>query len=196
MLDYIKGKIIDIYDNVVIVENNGIAFEIAVSITTLVGLKIDQSVCLYTYFQVREDAFNLFGFSSRDEKKMFLRLISVGGVGPKVALAVLSGVRINELAMAILNNDAATLLKVKGLGKKTAERIILELKGKISPIEAFGGSTDTSASKTAISKEGEEAITVLMSLGLSSVDATRRTRKCIEDGCITAEEILSRALKG
>ena len=194
MIDFVIGKIIEINDNVVVVENNGIGFELFVSMTTLVGLKEGNTVKFFTYLQVREDGFSLFGFASRDEKKMFLRLISVGGVGPKVALSVLSGVSINELAMAILNNDTAKLTRVKGLGKKTAERIILELKEKISPIEAIGANEKISQAK--ISKEGEEAICVLMSLGLSNADATSRVRKCIETGYSTAEEILSHALKG
>lgn len=194
MIDFVIGKIIEINDNVVVVENNGIGFELFVSMTTLVGLKEGNTVKFFTYLQVREDGFSLFGFASRDEKKMFLRLISVGGVGPKVALSVLSGVSINELAMAILNNDTAKLTRVKGLGKKTAERIILELKEKISPIEAIGANEKTSQAE--ISKEGEEAICVLMSLGLSNADATSRVRKCIETGYSTAEEILSHALKG
>ena len=194
MIDFVIGKIIEINDNVVVVENNGIGFEFFVSMTTLVGLKEGNTVKFFTYLQVREDGFSLFGFASRDEKKMFLRLISVGGVGPKVALSVLSGVSINEIAMAILNNDTAKLTRVKGLGKKTAERIILELKEKISPIEAIGANEKTSQAK--ISKEGEEAICVLMSLGLSNADATSRVRKCIETGYSTAEEILSHALKG
>ena len=194
MIDFVIGKIIEINDNVVVVENNGIGFEFFVSMTTLVGLKEGNTVKFFTYLQVREDGFSLFGFASRDEKKMFLQLISVGGVGPKVALSVLSGVSINELAMAILNNDTAKLTRVKGLGKKTAKRIILELKEKISPIEAIGANEKTSQAK--ISKEGEEAICVLMSLGLSNADATSRVRKCIETGYSTAEEILSHALKG
>lgn len=194
MIDFVIGKIIEINDNVVVVENNGIGFELFVSMTTLVGLKEGNTVKFFTYLQVKEDGFSLFGFASRDEKKMFLRLISVGGVGPKVALSVLSSVSINELAMAILNNDTAKLTRVKGLGKKTAERIILELKEKISPIEAIGANEKTSQAK--ISKEGEEAICVLMSLGLSNADATSRVRKCIETGYSTAEEILSHALKG
>lgn len=194
MIDFVIGKIIEINDNTVVVENNGIGIEIFVSMATLVGLKEGNTVKFFTYLQVREDGFSLFGFASRDEKKMFLRLISVGGVGPKVALSVLSGVSINELAMAILNNDTLKLTRVKGLGKKTAERIILELKEKISPIEAIGVTEKTP--QTTISKDGEEAICVLMSLGLSNADATLRVRKCIESGCLTAEEILSRALKG
>lgn len=194
MIDFVIGKIIEINDNIVVVENNGIGIELFVSMATLVGLKEGNNVKFFTYLQVREDGFSLFGFASRDEKKMFLRLISVGGVGPKVALSVLSGVSINELAMAILNNDTAKLTRVKGLGKKTAERIILELKEKISPIEAIGATEKNS--QTTISREGEEAIYVLMSLGLSNPDATSRVRKCIESGYSTAEEILSHALKG
>ena len=195
MLNYIKGKIVEICDNLVVVENNGIAYEVFVSTATLVGLKEEQQVCLYTYLQVKEDAFCLFGFSTKDEKKMFLRLTSVAGVGPKVALSVLSGVKINELAMAILNNDAMALTRIKGLGKKTAERIILELKGKILPTEALGVEEKLTP-KTQLSKEGEEAIMVLVSLGLTNADATARTRKCIENGYTTAEEILAHALKG
>ena len=194
MIDFIAGKIVEINDNLVVVENNGVGFELNVSTATLVGLKENQEIKFFTHLQVREDGYSLFGFSSRDEKKMFLRLISVGGVGPKVALGVLSGVSLSELAMAILNNDIATLIRVKGLGKKTAERIILELKEKISPFEAICGTKKTF--QTEISQEGEEAICVLVSLGLSTADATTRVRKCIENGYLRAEEILSHALKG
>ncbi|MGN0783245.1 MAG: Holliday junction branch migration protein RuvA [Christensenellales bacterium] len=195
MIDFISGKVADINENVVVLENNGIGYEITVSMTTLVGLTVGQTVSVFVYLQVREDGYSLFGFANRDEKRMFLRLISVGGVGPKVALSVLSGVGLKELAMAILNNDTVTLTRVKGLGKKTAERIILELKEKISPTEAIGASSK-STETTAVSSEGEEAIAVLTSLGLTVADATQRVKKCIEEGYVTAESILSHALKG
>ncbi len=195
MIDFISGKVVDINENVVVVENNNIGYEIVVSLSALVGLGVGQTVKFYVYLQVREDGYSLFGFLNKDEKKMFLRLISVSGVGPKVALSVLSGVSLSELAMAILNDDVATLTRIKGLGKKTAERLILELKEKISPIEAIGA-TAKSSSDVIVTKDGEEAISVLISLGLSSADAMRRVKKCIEDGCDTAESILARALKG
>ncbi|MDY5678222.1 MAG: Holliday junction branch migration protein RuvA [Eubacteriales bacterium] len=195
MIDFISGKVADINENVVVLENNGIGYEITVSMTTLVGLTVGQTVSVFVYLQVREDGYSLFGFANKDEKRMFLRLISVSGVGPKVALSVLSGVGLRELAMAILNNDTATLTRVKGLGKKTAERIILELKEKISPTEAIGAPSK-STETTAVSSEGEEAIAVLTSLGLTVADATQRVKKCIEEGYVTAESILSHALKG
>ncbi len=194
MFSFICGAVMSINDNTVVLKNNGIGFELQVSNATLVNISEGKTVQLFVYLQTRDDGMSLFGFSSENEKTMFLRLISVGGVGPKVALSVLSGLKLSDLALAILNNDCATLMRVKGIGKKTAERIILELKEKISPFEAVGAKIG--AKQQPMPTEGEEAIGVLMTLGLSKADATERVLKAVKEGFVSAQEILSKALKG
>ncbi len=194
MFSFICGEVISINDNVVVLKNNGIGFELQVSNATLVNISEGKTVQLFVYLQTREDGMSLFGFYSENEKNMFLRLISVGGVGPKVALSVLSGLKLSDLALAILNSDSAALMRVKGIGKKTAERIILELKEKISPLEAIGAKN--TSDKQPLPTEGEEAVGVLLALGLNRADATQRVLKAVEEGFVTAQEILAKALKG
>lgn len=138
MINFVIGEVVGIEDGLLVVSNNGIGFEINVSNKTLSDFSlIGEVVTVYTYMQVREDDVSLFGFSTKEEKKMFLMLISVNGVGPKMALQILSGIRPDDLSAAIVSEDAASLVRIKGLGKKTAERIVLELKGKISPMEVL-----------------------------------------------------------
>ena len=131
MYSYIKGRVEDISEGFVVVEAAGLGYEIAVSTTTLSCLKLGQETKLFLYQSVREDDISLFGFATASEKSMFLKLISVSGIGPKIALGVLSGVNVNALANAIISGDVKTLAKIKGIGKKTAERIVLELKENV-----------------------------------------------------------------
>ena len=131
MLGFVSGKVVSIYEGTAVVENNGLGFELAVSSNTLDSLKTGADVKLFTYLQLREDGLTLFGFATVEEKEVFLKLISVSGIGPKVALSVLSGLKMSDLSSAIVTGDMAVLTSVKGLGKKTAERIVLELKDKV-----------------------------------------------------------------
>ena len=128
MLGYIKGKILQAENGVVLLENGGVGYEIVCSASVYAKLLNEGEGEVYTYLAVREDDISLYGFVSPEEKKMFLKLTSVSGVGPKMGIGILSAMNLGQLAVAIATADVRTLSSVKGLGKKTAERIVLELK--------------------------------------------------------------------
>ena len=132
MIAYIKGKVIDEFDGGVVLENNGIGYEILCSSGLIAELSSKKEGGAYTYLQVREDGLSLFGFANKEEKRMFLKLVAISGIGPKMAMGILSGMKLSDLATAIATGDVKGLSKIKGLGKKTAERIILELRESIS----------------------------------------------------------------
>ncbi|MDE6471994.1 MAG: Holliday junction branch migration protein RuvA [Clostridia bacterium] len=174
----ITGKVVYYEEGKVVLENNGIAYELGVSANTLSTFaKKGETVTAYTYLKVAEDEMSLYGFYSKEEKAMFINLISVSGVGPKTALQILSGIDLQRLAIAIVNSDAKTLAKVKGLGKKTAERIILELKEKIAEV---GGSDDSDSFFGLLGSEDTskdevvgDAVLALVSLGISKTEAVK-----------------------
>lgn len=118
MIAFIKGKVIDEFEGGVVLENNGIGYEILCSAALLAKLSAEKEGGVFTYLQVKEDGLSLFGFDNKEEKRMFLKLISVSGIGPKMAMGILSGMRVNELATAIAMNDVKGLSRIKGLGKK------------------------------------------------------------------------------
>ena len=132
MIGYVYGKVMNIDGNTLLVENNGIGYEIICSASALARMNEKKEGGLYTYTQVKEDGISLFGFDTMEEKKMFLKLISVSGVGAKMGITVLGGMRLRDLALAIATSDVKMLSSIKGLGKKTAERIIVELREKVS----------------------------------------------------------------
>lgn len=179
-----------------VVENNGLGFELAVSSNTLDSLKIGlRTLSCLSYLQLREDGLTLFGFATVEEKEMFLKLISVSGIGPKVALSVMSGLKMSDLSSAIVTGDIALLTSVKGLGKKTAERIVLELKDKVDVSREAFVNVSPAAKGSLLSSEANEAVSVLVSLGLSRQDAAARIKNASENGAETTEELLSYALK-
>ncbi len=171
MYAYIVGKVDSFGDGFIVVEAGGIGYYVNVSNSTVAKFgKVGEMVKLYTYLAVREDDMSLYGFYSQDEKKMFLRLITVSGVGPKMAISILSASDISTLTTCIISGDSKTLSKVKGIGKKTAERIIVELKENIGDDGvAFlsGGLTQTPEADSMT----EEALEVLTTLGVSKTDA-------------------------
>ncbi len=199
MINFVIGEVVGIEDGLLVVSNNGIGFEINVSNKTLSDFSlIGEVVTVYTYIQVREDDVSLFGFSTKEEKKMFLMLISVNGVGPKMALQILSGIRPDDLSAAIVSEDAASLVRIKGLGKKTAERIVLELKGKISPMEVLLTSKKgVSVFEPAFSSTGDqaEALAVLLSLGMTRAEAQRHIADAVKNGCSSSEDIVRYAIR-
>lgn len=195
----IKGKVTRIDENVAIVENNGIGYEVVCSYSTLDDLTKDsQEKTVYTYLQVREDAMALYGFSSLEEKKMFLNLISVSGIGPKMAVTILSGVSARSLAGAVVSGNVKMLTSVKGLGKKTAERIILELREKVAESAKtqenmnFDGFENVKADVN-LSREMLDAIAILTELGIKKEEATRMVK---EKALLTdkADEIIRKCL--
>ena len=131
MISYIKGDIKAISEDGFIIENNNMGFFINSTLTSLSNIQINNEYKIYTSMQVREDDISLYGFYSKDELEMFLLLISVSTIGPKIALGMLSSISADEIKIAIVNNDIDTLTKAKGIGKKTASRIILELVDKV-----------------------------------------------------------------
>ena len=189
MINYIEGKLTLKDEGLIVVECNGIGYEIFASETTINSLPFINERCkILTYLQVKEDGMALFGFATREEKDMFLKLISINGIGPKMAVGVLSGIKLPELITAIYNQDIKLLCTIKGLGKKTAERVLLELKDQVfsavTPIEA---SFDQSVV--------EDATEALIALGVGKNEAYRLAKENAGEG-VTVEEIITKALRG
>lgn len=195
MFSYIKGILIEKKENYIVVENNGVGYEIGISNNTLCGLPNEnEEVKIFTYFQVREDGVNLFGFASIEEKRMFLDLISVSGVGAKSALQILSGIKLKDLGVAIVSEDIKMLSKIKGCGKKTAERIIVELKDKI---DAFGYAIDSDLPLSNTQYDQNiltDLCEVLVSLGLNKGEAMQVAKMNYKDG-VSEEELLQNCLR-
>lgn len=196
MLGYIKGKVLHSSDGTVLLENNGIGYEVLCSGAAYAKLISDGQGEVYTCLQVRDDGISLFGFVSLEEKNMFLKLISVSGVGPKMGITILSSMNINDIAVAIANSDVKKLTAAKGLGKKTAERIILELREKVSAEslpEKGAAAPEQPAEK--ISDKEEDAVVGLMSLGYTRAESVRAVKRAEEAGAKSMEEIIMTALR-
>lgn len=194
MIGYIKGNLLSAADGVVVLENNGIGYEIACSAAVYQKLIDNKGGETYTYLAVREDGVYLYGFISPEEKAMFLKLISVSGVGPKMGITVLSNMKLDDLAIKIATSDVKGLSKVKGLGKKTAERIILELREKIT---ADVCSAETTESQKEFVPDGnqEDAIIALMSLGFTKQECVGAVKAATENGATTIEQIIAYSIK-
>ena len=194
MIAFIKGKVIDEFEGGVVLENNGIGYEILCSAALLAKLSAEKEGGVFTYLQVKEDGLSLFGFENKEEKRMFLKLISVSGIGPKMAMGILSGMRVNELATAIAMNDVKGLSRIKGLGKKTAERIILELRESVSAENAAIAAEDSFVAPV-FTSEDEDAIIALMGLGFSGIQSRNAVKTAKEQGAETIQDVISFALK-
>ncbi len=193
MYSYLNGEVVKCEDSNVIMDVGGVGYELAVSAYTLADCKVGQKQRLYTYLQIKEDGIQLFGFSTEEEKKMFLRLISVSGVGCKMAQAVLSGIDSNALAVAIFNGDTKQLNKIKGIGKKTAERLVLELKEKVI-VDASAIPQEVHTATT-LTKDKQDAIAILVSLGKSQADAEKLIEAASKLGATTATELVNMAFR-
>lgn len=193
MIAFLVGTIESKSENTLLLDVNGVGYELCVSNTTLASLPMQGEVVkVLTYLQVKEDGVALYGFATEEEKGMFLKLITVSGIGPKMAISILSGIRLSDLLVAIVNEDSNLLSKIKGLGKKSAERICLELKDKVT-------ATGTLFDENTMSGEYNEsalndAVETLVSLGINRNEAYKLARsKATAD--ITAEEIIMKVLK-
>jgi len=195
MFNYIKGQITDIQDSYLVIEAGGVGYELNCSGHTLSALKIGDEKKIFVHYSSGEAGVFLYGFYSKEEKAMFLRLISISGIGPKAAITVLGGVLPNELATIILSGDIDRLVKIKGVGKKTAERIILELKDKVySEFKDTPLVFDGIVSKP-LSDVSHDAVLALMSMGYSKNEATQAISKVKCDG-LGLDQIIIEALKG
>lgn len=195
MIAYLRGVLAEKEITRVVVECHGVGYEAAIPLSTFDRLPAEGAeVKLYTHHEVREDAQLLFGFATKPERDMFRLVTTVSGVGPKLALAVLSGLTVGDLQLAVSQGDAKRLAAVKGIGKKTAARIVVELKDKINPIEALANATvETSREQGAVLRD---AMLALAALGFSEDIARAKVQQVLdgEPGLADVETILKRAL--
>ena len=194
MLGFVKGILREKdYDNIT-VECGGVGFNIMVTNSCMANLPgLDEEVKIYTYLHVREDEMSLYGFESPEEKRLFLQLITVSGVGSKTAIGILSAERMSAIINSIINEDTSVIANCKGIGKKTAERIILELKDKIKPFDYIIPNDNLFDAMQENSKALEDALIVLTSLGLSKNDATKKAKEVMTKHD-SAEQIVAKVL--
>lgn len=203
MISYVKGPLVEVSGDRIVIETGNVGLEIRVPLSLLDELpKTGEQVKVYTYFQVREDAMSLYGFLHRQDREMFQQLLGVNGVGPKGALGILSALRPDELRMAIISGDAKAISKAPGIGVKTAQRVILDLKDKVSPEDLFSSleedGPDTAGASLSADVRGDaakEAIQALVALGYSNLEAARAVRKAEITEDMTAEDVLKASLR-
>ena len=196
MIGYLKGKILSLGTDTALIETAaGVGFEVLLSGSARGSLSGRTEGEVYTYLQVREDGVSLFGFSSLEEKEMFLKLISVSSVGPKMGIAALSQMSAGDIATAIATNDVKRLSAVKGMGKKTAERIILELREKVSAV-ASQSAAGEAVPAVQISASDEDAVVALMTLGFTRNESAKAIARAREKGATEIEDIIRLALQG
>ena len=198
MYAYIKGEIADISEDNLVLECNNIGYNIRIPLSVAQRLPgIGAVVKIYTYTSVREDAFNLFGFLSKDDLEIYKKLIAVNGIGPKGALSILSAMSADDLRMAIVSGDAKAIAKAPGVGNKSAERIILELKDKIGLRLSFEEDTDFAKNSDASGNSAakNEAIEALVSLGYTPTEALKAVKQLELTEDMDSGAILKQALK-
>ena len=195
MIYSLTGKVTRVDENLVEVNVNGVGYEVCCSASVYQKLTTDKCGEAYTYMAVREDGVSLYGFISPEEKNMFLKLISVSGVGPKMGITVLSGLSLSDLVTKIATQDVKGLSKVKGLGKKTAERIILELREKIGCVDEDTGEVLLFNDKPVEEAVNQDAVVALMSLGFSKGESVEAVKKAQNLGETQIEKIIASALK-
>lgn len=195
MIGYLKGKVLSTTADTAIVVVGGVGYEVYCSGSAFSKMTEGAECELYTYLQVSEqNGVQLYGFSSMQEKAMFLKLISVSGVGPKVGISVLSQMSVNDVALAVATGDVKALSRVKGMGRKTAEKIIVELRDRV--IAPVAGATAEASPIVHISGGDEDAVVALISLGFTRAESERAVSKAKASGAKTVEEIIMQSLKG
>ena len=201
MIAYLKGEVVEIEEEKLILECGDIGYNISMPASALDGtLRPGQEVKIHTHLHVREDAMQLYGFLTRDDLKMFRMLLGVSGIGPKAALGILSGLSADELRFAVLSDDIKTISRAPGVGKKTAQKMILELKDKLDLQEAFDTKTmhvqEASQAETGgLVDAKKEAVQALTALGYSGSEALRAVKQVDVSPDMNVEEILKQALK-
>lgn len=196
MISYIKGQLVEVFGDTIVVENNGIGFNIKVPATVISRFsKIGESVKVYTYLQIREESHNLFGFLTRDDLNIFKMLINVNGIGPKGALAILSTISPNDLRFAVISGDVKLISSAPGIGSKTAQKLIIELKDKVSLEDALENTLYENGTDMADSEARNEAIEALCALGYGSAQAVRAVNEVEDIESKDSEVILKEALK-
>lgn len=201
MISYVRGILAEKFEDSVVVEAGGLGYRIFVPVSVLSELpKLGDTVKIYTYYSVKEDSVSLFGFLTRQDLEMFRMLIGVNGVGPKSALGVLSVLSPDTLRLAIISGDAKAISKAPGIGSKTAQRIILDLKDKVKAEDIlYGGNEMVSGGGameiSGVGEVGKEAVEALTALGYSASEATGAVRRVTITETMTAEDVLKASLK-
>ena len=200
MISYIRGTLAEKNEDSAVVEAHGVGYQIFVPVPVLSELPpLGESVKIYTYFSVREDGMSLFGFLSRQDLAMFKQLIGVNGIGPKSALGILSALRPDVLRMAVASGDAKTISRAPGVGPKTAQRIILDLKDKIRLEDVLAGGLEESLAVpeeiSGVGQAGKEAVEALTALGYSAAEAAGAVKKVKITEEMTAEDVLKGPLR-
>lgn len=198
MIGFVNGEIEEMYEDRVLIDCGFMGYNIFVCGNVLESCSIGQEIKLYTYLNVREDAMNLFGFLSKDELKVFKLLITVNGIGPKGALAILTIMSPNDLRYAIMTEDSKLISKAPGVGAKTAQKVILELKDKLD-MDAVVNIIDDDIIKrnndNVHNEIIEEAVEALVSLGYTQKEITKIIKSCDITECKTTEDVIKLVLK-
>ncbi len=195
MIGYLNGKLVALSPTQTFVDVNGIGYEVQLTLNTYEQIKDKESVLLYTHLQIREDAWVLYGFATEHEKEAFQKLLSVSGVGAATARVLLSSLTPDELARIVASGDSKSLEKVKGIGAKSAQRIILELKGKLLP--GAVALTGVPAGQSNVNAVSDDALLALVGLGIPKANAEKAVRKSLESLSedVSVEELIKTALK-
>lgn len=189
MIGFLTGKIISSKPTQIILDVNGVGYSVNISINTFEKIAEKEIVSLFIHTSVKEDSITLFGFFTQSEKEMFELLISISGIGPKLGLGILSGIMVDDLIYAISSGNVSRLIAIPGIGRKTAERVVLELKNKVNNIKPDGVIKETS--------EKDEAIAALTTLGYQRQVAEKIVRDLlIENSNYPLEELIKKALAG
>lgn len=198
MIRYIRGIVADMEENCIILENHGVGYRIFMSASAMGGrVRVGDEMKIHTYMSVREDAMLLYGFLTRDDLRLFELLIGVSGIGPKGGLGILSALSADELRFAILSDDAASIAKAPGIGKKTAQKLILELKDKLKLEDAFDRRQDPAPQTEAFQagESAQEAVMALTALGYPGTEALRAVKAVEGREEMDTEQVLKAALK-
>lgn len=201
MISFIRGELAGKDENGIVVEASGVGYYISAPLSVIGNLPpVGSEVKLYTYMKVADDGISLYGFSDREERRVFERLISVNGVGPKAGMSILSSLSVRDLAMAIVTDDEKAISKAPGVGAKTAKRIIMELKDLFDAGDLVGGAaiTDIVPDETALSGSGDigsEALLALVALGYSKAEAVRALSNVKYDENSDISDVIAQTLR-
>ncbi len=200
MIAYLSGKLLEKEANTVIVDVNGVGYEVMIPLSTFYELDdIGSDVSLRIFTLVREDALSLFGFKTLREKELFLKLISVTGIGAKSAIGILSGISVDEIINAIRSNNLVRLNSIPGIGKKTAERIVIELRDKVNTISAGVAETSQTSETPTISSGNDvydDAVSALTNLGYQRTAAEKALNQAMQEGTeMSVQKLLRRSLQ-
>ncbi len=194
MITFLCGELVESLPNQLVLNVNGVGYQVLIPLSTYDALgQATGKLKILTHFQVREDSQTLYGFASTEERDLFRLLIQrVSGVGPKIALAVLSGISVEAFKSAVVRNDVEFISRVKGLGKKTAERIVLELKDKVGVVEAWGRDREAEPTEDGFA----DGLLALINLGYSQAEALRAIAQLRKDGTLSSQPSVDEIIRG